>query len=382
MTRAPKSPLPLLRAAVVLATALTSATLLPATAGLAAVALPDGFVSQQVVRGLARPIDMELAPDGRLFVLEQAGRVRVLRDNGTLATFVDLRSRVDDTDERGLVGIAFDPRFETNHHVYLDLTRKATATRGVHNQVLRVTASGNRTVPGSARVIFRLDQQASTHHVGGSLDFGPDGKLYISTGDDLVGANAPRLSSLSGKLVRINRSGSIPTSNPFYARTTGRNRAIWARGLRNPFKIAFHPRAGTLFVNDVGQDTWEEINQGRPGRHYGWPVHEGEESAPRHTPPLLAYRHGSSPSRGCAITGGTFYDPATDQFPPRMVGDYFFADLCGGWIRRYDVATDSAHAFATGFPTKELVDLEVTETGDLYVLRRSGVVTRIGLTSG
>jgi glucose/arabinose dehydrogenase len=237
----------------------------PAAPASAAVTLPDGFVERGVLRGLAGPIDMEFAPDGRLFVAEQAGRLRVLHLDGSLSTFVDLRPLVDHTDERGLLGVAFDPDFATNHFVYLDLTRKATAQRPVHNEIVRVTARGNKAVPGSRRVLFRLNAQQTSHHLAGSLEFGTDGKLYVSSGDNQVSAHAQKLTNLFGKVLRLNRSGTIPPSNPFFQRATGRNRAIWARGLRNPFKIARDPGAGTLFVNDVGETTWEEINRGARG---------------------------------------------------------------------------------------------------------------------
>lgn len=377
---APRPPALAAAALVAVLAGLAALLVVPAAPASAAATLPDGFVERGVVRGLVGPIDLEFAPDGRLFVAEQAGRLRVLHVDGSLSTFVDLRPLVDHTDERGLLGVAFDPDFATNHFVYLDLTRKATAQRAVHNEIMRVTARGGKAVPGSRRVLFRLNAQQTSHHLAGSLEFGTDGKLYVSSGDNQVSANAQKLTNLFGKVLRLNRSGTIPHSNPFFKRATGRNRAIWARGLRNPFKIARDPGTGTLFVNDVGEKTWEEINQGARGGNFGWPAREGDEGGGRFTAPVFAYHHGASASRGCAITGGTFYDPSLDQFPARFVGDYFFADLCGGWIRRYDPATDTAHRFGTGFPTRSLVDLEVSDTGDLYVLRRTGRVTRIHYT--
>ncbi|MEZ5091872.1 sorbosone dehydrogenase family protein [Nocardioides sp.] len=365
------------RRLVVPATVLAaSVALLPAPAHAAH--LPSGFRQSTIATGLVAPIDLEVAPDGRVFVAEQAGRVRVLRKDGKLVTFLTLGNRVDHTDERGLSGIALDPSFETNGYVYLDYTRKATATVGAHNEVIRVTAQGNKAVAGSEKRLFRLDRQRSTHHVGGALEFGPDGKLYITSGDSQHGASAPQLTSLLGKVLRINRKGSIPKSNPFYDRASGRKRAIWARGLRNPFKLSSD---GTrLFVNDVGEQAWEEIDQVRKGRHYGWPAKEGPESVPAYTPPVFAYQHGTGNKRGCAITGGVFYTPPADAagaFPSGMAGDYFFADLCRGWIRRYDVASGTARAFATDFPTRQLVDLEVAPNGSLLVLRLNGKITRI-----
>jgi glucose/arabinose dehydrogenase len=350
-----------------------------------ATTMPPGFTEHLVVRGLANPVDMEFAPDGRLFIAEQAGRVRVLRKDGTLTTFLDIQAKVDHTDERGLLGIAFDPSFATNHFVYLDYTREATATDPVHNRVVRVTARDGKAVPGSEKVLLELNGQTSTHHLAGSLDFGAEGRLLISSGDNQTSSNAQTLSNLFGKVLRINKDGTIPATNPFFNRATGKNRAIWARGLRNPFKIAVKPGTGPLFINDVGESSWEEINRGARGVNYGWPIHEGDESAPSYVPPIFTYAHDSSATTGCAITGGTFYDPDHREFPKGYLGDYFFADYCGGWIRRYDPATDVASAFATGFSSRVLVDLEVRSGGALYVLSlggSTGSVHKIRYTGG
>jgi glucose/arabinose dehydrogenase len=367
--------------------ALPAALLTSAVAALAAppgpvqgaTTLPSGFSKHLVVGGLVSPTDMEFAPDGRLFIAEQAGRVRVLRKNGTLATFLDIRAKVNHAGERGLLGIAFDPDFATNHFVYFDYTRKATATVPVHNRVVRVRADDGKAVPGSGKVLLELNRQTAQNHLAGSLEFGSGGRLYVSSGENGTASNAQSLKNLLGKVLRINRDGSIPASNPFFHRATGKNRAIWARGLRNPFKIAVKPGAGTLFINDVGENTWEEINRGVRGANYGWPVHEGPESATAYAPPLFAYRHGSTATTGCAITGGTFYNPSRRQFPSRYVGDYFFTDLCGGWIRRYDPATDTTSGFATGFDSS-LVDLEVGSGGALYVLSLGGQVHKVRFT--
>lgn len=346
-----------------------AAAALTAPAAAPAATVPEGFTQRQLAGGLVNPVDIELAPDGRIFVAEQAGRVRVVGKGGTVRTFWDIRGKVSDTDERGLLGIAVDPGFETNRFVYLLYTRKAAAGAPAHNRVVRVRAKGNRAVPGSEKLVFRLDALTGTHHLGGSLEFGGDGKLYVSSGDNQTPAKAQRLTSLLGKILRINASGSVPGDNPFLSRTTGRNRAIWARGLRNPFKIAAQPGSDALFLNDVGERSWEEINEGGSGRNYGWPVHEGAESDPDYTDPLFAYAHGPTLRRGCAITGGAFYNPETAQFPAKYVGDYFFADFCSGWIRRYDPVSDQASGFASGF-ANAVIDLEVSSRGALVVLTR------------
>jgi glucose/arabinose dehydrogenase len=345
-----------------------------------AVILPSGFTRSPVVGGLTNPTDMEFAPDGRLFVAEQAGKLRIVKPDGTLTTFLDISARVDSTGERGLLGVAFDPNFSTNHFVYLYFTREATATTPAHNRVVRVFASGGRAVAGSEKLIFRLDNQSTQGHQGGAIDFDKDGKLYIATGDNRTPGNAQKLTNLFGKMLRINKDGTIPTNNPFYSTSSGNNRAIWALGLRNPFKFAVRPGTSTIFVNDVGEKAWEEINRGAAGANYGWPVHEGPESDAKYRSPIFAYAHGSTSTTGCSITGGAFYNPATVRFPSGHVGDYFFADFCTGWIRRYDPAGDTTTRFAIGL--NGLVDLEVGKDGELYYLSRgsTGSVSKIGYT--
>ena len=347
-----------------------------------AATLPPNFARSQVVGGLASPTAMEFAPDGRLFVAEQRGTLRVVKSGANLATFLDISGRVDSAGERGLLGLAFDPAFSNNHYVYLYYTQRATGTTPAHNRVIRVTARGDRAVAGSKKLILRLDNLSSaTNHNGGAIHFGEDGKLYVAVGDNANGENAQSLRNLKGKILRINKDGTIPRDNPFYKRATGTNRAIWALGLRNPFSFAIQPHKGKVFINDVGEQTWEEINQGAAGANYGWPRYEGPESNPSYRSPVFAYRQGSTNTTGCAITGGAFYNPTTRQFPSGYVGDYFFADFCSGWIRRLDAATGDVTGFATGLSST--VDLKVSKGGSLYYLSRgdgAGLVGKIRYT--
>jgi glucose/arabinose dehydrogenase len=169
---------------------------------------------------------MEFAPDGRLFVTEQAGRVRIAKPDGTLTTFLNISTKVDASGERGLQALTFDPGFSTNRYVYLQYTKKAASTTPAHNRIVRVTASGDKVVAGSEKLIFKLGNQRSDHHMGGALDFGKDSKLYIATGDNDTPTNSQQLTNLFGKLLRINKDGTIPTDNPFYATASGKNRAI------------------------------------------------------------------------------------------------------------------------------------------------------------
>ncbi len=342
--------------------------------------LPSGFVESRVAGGVAGPTTMTFAPDGRLFVAEQGGALRIVKGNQLLATpFLDISDRVDSSGARGLLGIAFDPEFSTNKYVYLYYTQKATSTTLTHNRVVRFTASGDRAVSSSEKLVLRLDDLSSkTNHNGGAMHFGKDGKLYVAVGENANPDNAQTLRNLLGKMLRINKDGTIPTDNPYFANDNviGINKAIWARGLRNPYSFAVQPGTGRIHVNDVGAQTWEEINRGARGANYGWPIHEGPESDPNYVAPIFAYEHGSTATTGCAITGGAFYNPQVVQYPAGYVGDYFFADFCGGWIRRYDSATDMAYPFATGLDSP--VDLKVSRNGSLFYLARgTGSVYRI-----
>jgi glucose/arabinose dehydrogenase len=361
--------------------ALVALLLLTARAASGAATLPTGFTEEEVASGLSNATTMALAPDGRIFVAEQAGRVRVIEDDQLLsAPFVDLSKVVDSSGERGLLGIAFDPDFSNNGYVYLYFTRKAMRTKPAHNRIVRFTAGGDQAVEGSAKLILRLDDlSGATNHNGGAIHFGGDGKLYVAVGENADRDNSQSLKNLLGKMLRINRNGTIPRDNPYYdkKRVRGKDKAIWARGLRNPYSFAVQPGMGAIFINDVGEGTWEEINRGIRGANYGWPIKEGPELDTRYEPPIFAYRHdGAGSEGGCAITGGAFYNPQTDQFPSGYFGDYFFADFCRGWIRSYDPKTDTPSDFATGI--SQPVDLKVDPAGSLYYLERdTGSVYRI-----
>lgn len=334
---------------------------------MAAAKVPRGFIQGKVVGGISEPTSMAFAPDGRIFVAQQGGKLRVVKD-GRLLSQPFAAVSADSRGERGLLGVALDPDFASNGHVYVYYTAR---TPRVHNRVARFTANGDVAAGGSMRTILELNNLSERqNHNGGAIHFGRDGKLYIAVGDNANEKNAQSLRNLKGKMLRINKDGSIPRDNPFVRRTAGRNEAIWALGLRNPFSFAVHPGTGKMYINDVGQKTWEEINRGVKGANYGWPRYEGPERDRRYRAPIFAYRHGSSRTTGCAITGGAFYNPANMQFPAAYEGDYFFADFCGGWIRRLDSTTGRVSSFATT-PKFGTVDIQVWENGGLYYLSRN-----------
>lgn len=348
---------------------------------LEAATLPAGFTESQFGGNVgASPTAMAFAPDGRLFVCLQGGQVRIIKNGALLATpFVTIP--VTFSGERGLLGVAFDPNFSANQFVYFYYT---TSTSPVHNRISRFTANGDVAVSGSETVLVDLDNLSSaTNHNGGAIHFGPDGKLYAGVGENANSANAQTLANRLGKILRYNSDGSIPTDNPFFNTATGANRAIWALGLRNPYTFAFQPGTGRMFINDVGQSTWEEIDDGIPGSNYGWPNCEGACSPPNANfrDPLFQYGHGTSTTTGCAIVGAAFYNPPVNQFPASYIGKYFFGDLCSGWIRLFDPATGTASDFASGIAT--LVDIHVGPDGCLYYLAQGngGQVFRITATA-
>jgi len=328
------------------------------------------------------------APDGRFFVAEQSGKLRVIK-NGSLLTTPFQTFVVDSAGERGLLGVAFHPNFASNGYVYVYYTVPSATMGGVsHNRISRIVASapGSDVSDGSEVIIADLPalSLSATNHNGGALHFGTDGKLYAGVGDNASGTKAQDLNDPLGKLLRFNDDGSIPADNPFCALAAVKC-AVWAYGLRNPFTFAVEPGTGKIHINDVGQNTWEEVNVAGKGLNYGWPSSEGPDGLTAgYTAPLFSYKHsaatpeGSGPGgffTGLAIAGGAFY-PSSGAFPTPYRGNYFFADYLGKWIARLDPANgNAAYAFANiaGRPVDMLVGLD----GALYVLAREGSITRI-----
>ena len=347
--------------------------------------LPTGFSETSIASGLHTPTAMTAAPDGRFFICEQTGALRVVK-NGQLATEPFVSLRVNSAGERGLIGVALDPNFSANHFLYVYYTVPGRHGVAAHNRVSRFTESGDRAVKHSEEILLDITPlSAATNHNGGALAFGPDGKLYIGVGDNNNGANAQDTGNLLGKILRINADGSIPADNPL-RRAKGSNRAIWAIGLRNPFSLAFSRASGRLLINDVGEHTYEEIDEGVADSNYGWPMTEGPTTRRRIRAPIFSYAHGDTLTTGHAIVGSTFYSPASGRtFPRNYAGDYFFADLTGGWIQRLDPTTLDVAPFASGLDTP--VALATGETdGALYCLTRgqggdTGALNRIQFTA-
>lgn len=333
---------------------------------LQAANLPPGFAEILVAQDLD-PTAMALTPDGRIFLLEKSGRVRVV-ENGQLLTDPLLTIDVDNYNERGLSGIAIDPDFAQNGYFYLYYTVKNEN----HNRVSRFMAEGNFAPPASETVLVNLNQLAGTIHNAGSMAFGIDGKLYVSVGDGSDANNAQNMNSLLGKVLRINPDGSIPADNPFYNQATGVNRAIYALGFRNSFSMTIQPGTGRIFATEVGNGAWEEVNEIQAGKNYGWPIIEGplngQTPPANYKEPVFAYDHG----QGCAAVGATFYNPATALFPAEYAGKFFFADYCGGYIKYLNPnVPGTANIFATGI--NRPLNMLTAPDGTLYYLARAGI---------
>jgi len=329
---------------------------------------PSGFSQVQVALGLTNPTIMQFAPDGRLFIAQQNGILRVFK-NGSMLTKPFITVPVNFSGERGLLGIAFDPAFASNKFIYLYYTLSS----GANNRISRFTASGDTVIPGSEVLVLNLDPlSTATNHNGGTMQFGPDGKLYVGVGENANSANAQNLDTYLGKILRINTDGTPAAGNPFPTGSVQR-RSVWEYGMRNPYTITFQPGTGKLFVNDVGQNAWEEINDCTiGGLNYGWPAAEGMSTNTLYTNPVYTYGHGSGIGLGCAITGGTFFNPTTTNYPSTYTGNYFFIDYCGNWIDRIAISgsTVTRSNFASsiaGFP----VGLISGPDGNLYFLSRT-----------
>lgn len=364
---------------------------------LPAATIPTGFNEVQVAVGLD-PTTMAFAPDGRLFVCEKPGRVRVIKLVGgtyTLLTtsFVDLSpsgsNAVDAINERGLMSVCFDPAFTTNGYVYIYYTTSAAPAR---NRVSRFTASGDLAVGGSEQVIIDFDALPGTVHNGGAMRFGMDGKLYVACGEGSQPGNSQDTTKLLGKMLRLNADGTVPSDNPNYTTPTTMLGAIVGMGLRNPYTMAIQPGTGLMYVNDVGGGGFEEINSYATGSaptkaNYGWGMPEpnniegpvgGQPQPADYRNPIHAYSHGV----GTAICGSAFYNPAAPTgvaFPSATyTGRYFFGDYGDylantGEIYYIDPANPGTRVpFASA--VNRPIAIEIAADGALWYVARGGIV--------
>ena len=345
-------------------------------------------------RGFAQPLDFQV-PAGdraRAFVVEQPGRIRVVRGGAVVGTpFLDIASRIASGGERGLLGLAFHPQYAQNGRFYVNYTDHNGDT---HISEFRASPpSADVADPGSERQILFVAQPFANHN-GGGLAFGPDGMLYAGLGDGGSGGdplgNGQNLATPLGKMLRMDVDhGSpfaVPTDNPFAARP-GAFPAIWAYGLRNPWRFAFDRATGDFFIADVGQSTVEEVDFAaaprRGGENYGWNIMEGSRCfAPASgcnqtglTLPVVEYTH----TDGCSITGGVVYRGC---HVPGYAGTYFYSDYCTAFVRSLRMQAGQAvdrrdWTAALGRGLNAPTSFGVDDEGEVYIVDQDGEVYKV-----
>ncbi|MEJ5225614.1 MAG: PQQ-dependent sugar dehydrogenase, partial [Anaerolineales bacterium] len=350
---------------------------------------PAGFTWQRIADGFNKPLDLQNAGDGsgRIFVVEQPGRIRIIQGGQVLPDpFLDIRERVGDEGfEQGLLGLAFHPRYRENGFFYVNYTDNNGNT-----VIARFSVSAtdpNRADPSSELKLLGV-QQPYRNHNGGGLAFGPDGYLYIGLGDggsggDPLGAGQS-LNTLLGKILRIDVNQgeryAIPADNP-YAGSSEVYQEIWAYGLRNPWRFSFDPVTGDLYIADVGQNKYEEVNftpAGTPGGlNFGWDFYEASqpfEGTPgdpsQYVFPVAEYAHGP----GCSVTGGVVYRGAA---LPEFYGVYLYGDYCSGqvWgLLRTGEAWQNQQLFR---PDVRITAFGVDESGEVYLIDQSGGIYQL-----
>jgi glucose/arabinose dehydrogenase len=367
--------------------------------GAAAPTAPTASTVRLVkVADVSQPVLALSARDGtgRLFIVSKGGQIRIVK-NGTLLarSFLNISSSVSNGSEQGLLGLAFHPSFKTNRKLYVDFT---DASGNTVIREYRASASNPDVVAaGSGRTILRITQPYANHN-GGMLAFGTDGYLYIGMGDGGSGGDpgnrAQSVNSLLGKILRINVNGStstraylVPSSNPYVGKP-GRDE-IWQRGVRNPWRFSFDRATGNLWIGDVGQDRYEEVDRAirtasGPGKglNFGWHVLEGRHcylpstgcSTAGKKAPLLEYSHGGG---RCSVTGGYVYRGSAI---PALLGWYVYGDYCSGevWAVAQGASSPATPVRLLGTGSGRLVSgFGETEAGELLLCDLGGAVYRI-----
>jgi len=385
-------------------------------------ALPAGFEMETIAEGLTLPTAMAFAPDGRIFVAQKNGIIRIIKNGALLPTPLLSLSDVNSYGDRGLIGMAVDPNFSSNGYLYLSYTYEntpgANITGAKTGRIVRITVTGDTadesskvvlvgTVPGNAAapscddIAVTADcipSDSSSHSVGG-LAFGPDGKLYASLGDgahfdykDSRAMRAQNLDSLAGKILRINKDGTAPADNPFYNGSPTANRSkVYAYGVRNSFRFTFHPTTGILYAGDVGWSTWEEANKVTRGANHGWPCREGMfENVPygctvsNRVDPLYVYQHDQSGAG--SITMGSF--PKGNAYPASYANTIIFGDYAQNWIKALNLTATGAFISVTEFASGAdgadgpVAFLTGPDGNVYYIAIYTGAVKRISYTAG
>jgi glucose/arabinose dehydrogenase len=345
---------------------------------------------QTVASNLSDPVHLAApANDSRLFVVEQPGRILIIQNGQVLSTpFLDIRAKVTAGGEQGLLSVAFHPSYQANGFFYVNYTDVNGDTRVERYQVS--TGNPNAADAASAKLIIAIAQPAANHN-GGQLAFGEDGKLYIGMGDgggagDTQNHGQDR-TTLLGDLLRIDVDAgdpyAIPPDNP-YASSTQFRREIWASGLRNPWRFSFDFTANMIYIADVGQGAWEEINAvpaAQSGSNYGWRIMEGAHCFnPQNCSqaglqlPVHEYANANQPE--CAVTGGHVYRGTAI---PGIVGHYFYSDYCTGFLKSFRLANGNATDHRTWVVGNlgNVTSFGVDAAGELYILSANGTVRKI-----
>jgi len=350
----------------------------------------------RIASGLSSPVAMGMPNDGsgRLFFVEQAGRVKVRQPNGTIGTYLDISSKVNSSGtEQGMLGIAFHPSFTSNRYVFVSYTDSGGTLVVARFQAASIGA--NSVAPGTETDVISVPHPNYQNHNGGQLAFGTDGYLYIGTGDG-GGAgdpynNAHDTTKLAGKILRIdiNRTcGSppdsycVPSGNPFH-------NAVWEYGLRNPWRFSFDRSGGSLWVGDVGQNSWEEIDhvgKGVGGKNFGWDCWEGTHEYPPGGPqasyctplsttvqPVAQYDHNSG---DCAVIGGFIYRGS--RYSANMAGVYLYGDYCSGVVRGYYNGSQRV-LYRSG---QNITSFGQDTSGELYATAQNGGVYHVTASGG
>ncbi|MDQ6690684.1 MAG: PQQ-dependent sugar dehydrogenase [Gemmatimonadota bacterium] len=350
--------------------------------------LPPGLslkLTPFVTTGLTSPVFLtQPLSDGRIFVVEQAGKIRVVRDGVLQATpFLDITTRVLSGGERGLFSAAFHPQYATNHFFYVYFTTQPNGDIRIE----RFTATtADVADPATTKLILTVPHSTQSNHNGGLVSFGPDGMLYAGLGDGGGGGdpagNAQNYNALLGSLLRLDVDRGdpylIPPDNPFVNQPNRRGE-VWAKGLRNPWRYAFDPSTGLLFIADVGQNTREEVDVAVAsvgGLNYGWNVMEGTScygasscKQTGFTAPVLDYGRAGG---ACSITGGYVYRGSAI---PDIRGHYFYSDWCAGFLRSFRYSNGSAvDQKDWGVTSPSVTSFGVDIAGELYIMSGNNVL--------
>jgi len=338
---------------------------------------PDNYALVIMLAGLSRPVDLQNAGDERLFIVEKVGRIRIMQEGGLFDTpFLNIEGRVGSrSNEQGLLGLAFHPNYAENGLFYVNYTDRDGNTVISRFQV---TSDPNVADPNSEMILLRVNQPFRNHN-GGGMAFGPDGYLYLGLGDggsagDPQG-NGQKLDTFLGKILRIDvDSGepyTIPADNPFGSE-------VWAYGLRNPWRFSFDSQTGDLYIGDVGQNQWEEIDfvpAGTPGGiNFGWNFLEGSHpyaggSQDGLIPPVAEYSH----DQGCSVTGGYVYRGGMTEWN----GIYLYGDYCMGtvWgLIHSDEGWQNQVLFSAG---GNITSFGQDNSGEIYLTLNSGQILRL-----